>query len=324
MNVVYIFGNGFDKAQGMKTSYPEFYEYLTKQNGSAMLELMKSRINADKKLWSDMEFAFGQFTSEVRSSDIMDELYYELNGLLRTYIKGEDEAFVPSDKNKGKFVNDFMSPTIYLGESDRQRYTTFAKNNGSNKDISVITLNYTNSLEKLLSMGNSSDKSFNNAIYLRQIIHIHGRLDESIIVGLDNEKQIANESFRDNDDIKDFLIKVQSNRTMKYLRTERCNQLISNANLIVFYGVSLGETDNRWWQLIGEQFKKRNNLHIIKHEFLPNAYLPTQMQKLGKIERGCSKRLLEKIGVKVEEQTDEMRNRLFFIINSPLFVNEKA
>lgn len=323
MNVLYILGNGFDKALGMKTSYPEFYEYLVKQKGSTMLELMKSKIDTDKLLWSDMEFAFGQFTSEVKSADMMEELYYELNGLLHTYLKGEDEVFIPSDKDKSKFVKDFMSPTIYLGESDRQRYTAFAKNNSSNKEISVITLNYTNSLEKLLSMGNTSDKTFNNATYLRQIIHIHGRLDESIIVGLDNENQIANESFRDNDDIKDFLIKVQSNRTMKYLRTERCNQLISNANLIVLYGVSLGETDNRWWQLIGEQFKK-NNLHIIKHEFVPNAYLPTQKQRLGKIERECRKRLLEKIGVKMEEQTDEMRDRLFFIINSSLFVNEKA
>lgn len=323
MNVVYIFGNGLDKAQGMKTSYPEFYDYLARQKGSTMLELMKSKINTDKKLWSDMEFAFGQFTSEVKSADMMEELYFELNGLLQTYLKEEDEAFIPSDKNKSKFVQDFMSPTRYLGESDRQRYTAFAKIIGSNKDISVITLNYTNSLEKLLTMGNSSDKSFNNANYLRQIIHIHGRLNESIIVGLDNEKQIANELFRVNEDIKDFLIKIQSNRTMKYLRTERCDQLISDANLIVLYGVSLGETDNRWWQLIGEQFRKRDNLIIIKHEFIQNAFLPTQRQRLGKIERGCSKCLLERFGVKTEEQTDEMRNRLFFIINSSLFVNEK-
>jgi hypothetical protein len=28
MNVLYILGNGFDKAMGMKTSYPEFYQYL--------------------------------------------------------------------------------------------------------------------------------------------------------------------------------------------------------------------------------------------------------------------------------------------------------
>lgn len=323
MNAVYIFGNGLDKAQGMKTSYPEFYEYLAKQKGSAMLELMKSRINTDKKLWSDMEFAFGQFTSEVKSADMMEDLYYEVNNLLQTYLKGEEEAFVPSDKNKSKFVQDFISPTKYLGESDRQRYTAFAKKFSSNKDISVIMLNYTNSLEKLLAMGNSSNKTFNNVNYLRQIIHIHGDLDESIIVGLDNEKQIANELFRDNEDIKDFLIKAQSNRTMKYLRTERCEQLISNANFIVLYGVSLGETDNRWWQLIGEQFRKRDNLIIFKHEYSPNAYSPNQRQRLGKIERGCSKCLLEKMGIKIEELTDEMRNRLFFVINSSLFTNRK-
>jgi len=88
MNAVYIFGIGLDKAQGMKTSYPEFYEYLAKQKGSAMLELMKSRINTDKKLWSDMEFAFGQFTSEVKSADMMEDLYYEVKNSPRQFFRG--------------------------------------------------------------------------------------------------------------------------------------------------------------------------------------------------------------------------------------------
>ena len=324
MNVVYILGNGFDMAQGMKTSYPEFYEYLAKQKGTPMLELMKSRINANKKFWSDMEFAFGQFTSEVESMENIENLYYELTEQLRTYLRNEDKSFTPSDKYKNKFVQDFLSPTKYFGETDIQRYTAFANKVGSNKNISVITLNYTFTLEKLLSMGNSTTKTFNNSNYLLQIIHVHGNLDDSIIVGLDHEKQIANELFRDNEDIKDLLIKIQSNRTMKFLRSEKCEDLIKGANLIVLYGASLGETDNRWWQLIGEQFKKRSNLAIIKHEFMPNAYLPTQRQRLGKIERGCSKCFLERLGIKLEEQTDEMRNRLFLIINSSLFVNEKG
>ena len=321
MNVVYFIGNGLDKAQGMKTSYPEFYDYLAKQKGSSLLELMKSKINTDKKLWSDMEFAFGQFTTDVRSADLMENFYFELNNLLQIYLKGEDETFVPSDKNKSKFVQDFMSPTKYFGETDRQRYTSFANKVGPNKDISVITLNYTNTLEKLFSLGNSTDKSFDNSNYLRQIIHVHGRLDDSIIVGLDNEDQIVNEQFRNNEDIRDFIIKVQSNRTMKFLRSDRCDKLLSEANLILLYGVSLGETDKRWWQIIGEQFRKRDNLAIIQHVFRPNAYLPTQRQRLGKIERGYSKCLLERLGIEPEEQTDEMRNRLFFIINTSMFVN---
>ena len=41
MNIVYFLGNGFDKAQGLKTSYPEFYEYLDKKEGSALLQNLK-------------------------------------------------------------------------------------------------------------------------------------------------------------------------------------------------------------------------------------------------------------------------------------------
>lgn len=324
MIVVYILGNGFDMAQGMKTSYPEFYDHLEMQKGSSLLELMKLRIDANKKLWSDMEFAFGQFTSEVESVESMERLYYELNDHLRMYLKGEDEAFVPSDTHKSKFEQDFWSPMKFFGETDRQRYAAFANKVGANKQINVITLNYTSTLDKLLSLGNTKTKALNNSYYLADIIHVHGSLDDSIIVGLDNEKQIANELFRNNEDIKDLLVKIQSNRAMKYLRSTKCEDLIKGANLIFFYGVSLGETDNRWWQLIGEQFKKRNNLVLIKHEFIPNAYLPTQRQKLGKIERRCGKYLLERLGIKEEEQTDEMRNRLYFIINSSLFVNEKG
>lgn len=324
MNVVYILGNGFDMAQGMKTSYPEFYEYLTEQEGSSMLELMKLKINANKKFWSDMELAFGQFTSEIKSLENIENLYYELTEQLRTYLRNEDESFIPSDKYKNKFVQDFWLPTKYFGETDRQRYAAFANKVGANKQINVITLNYTSTLDKLLSLGNTKTKALNNSNYLADIIHVHGSLNDSIIVGLDNEKQIANELFRNNEDIKDLLVKIQSNRAMKYIRSTKCENLIKGANLIFFYGVSLGETDNRWWQLIGEQFKKRNNLVLIKHEFMPNAYLPTQRQKLGKIERRCGKYLLERLGIKEEEQTDEMRNRLYFIINSSLFVNEKG
>ena len=324
MNAVYIFGNGLDKAQGMKTSYPEFYDYLAMQKGSSMLELMKSRIDANKKLWSDMEFAFGQFTSEVKSAEDMERLYYELNEHLRIYLKDEDETFVPSDKHKRKFEQDFLSPTKYLGETDGQRFNAFTNRVGANKQINVITLNYTSSLDKLLSLGSTKTRSFNGSNYLVDTIHVHGSLDASIIVGLDNEKQIANELFRNNEDIKDLLVKIQSNLAMKSLRSLKCEDLIKGANLILLYGVSLGETDNRWWQLIGEQFKKRNNLVIIKHEFMPDAYLPTQRQKLGKIERTCSRRFLERLGIKEEEQTDEMRNRLYFIINSSMFVNEKG
>ena len=50
MNVLYILGNGFDKAQGMNTSYPEFYAYLqsiSSPKDSRLLSILKQDIKSN-------------------------------------------------------------------------------------------------------------------------------------------------------------------------------------------------------------------------------------------------------------------------------------
>lgn len=321
MNVLYILGNGFDKAQGMKTSYPEFYQYLMNNtdNGSYLLQQLKKDINADKELWSDMEEAFGLFTSKVKTSTDLVNLYFELSDNLQDYLTFEDSAFAPTDKHKNKFVGDFIHPAKYMGATDRIRYNNFVKTVGAGHDISVMTLNYTDTLEKLLSLGTSTDKKIDGNNYFRQLIHVHGQLGDSIIIGVDNESQIANDNLRNNEDVKDILVKVQSNYTMKYTRHNICESLISNAHLIILFGVSLGETDARWWKLIGEQFKKRNNICIVQHIYMPNEVSPTRKQLLGRIERSQRDILMRKLDIKKEEWPEDTTDRLFFITNSDAY-----
>lgn len=320
MNVLYILGNGFDKAMGMKTSYPEFYQFLMEDTEycSDLLQQLKGDINSDKRLWSDMEIAFGQFTSKIKTADDLENLYFELSDKLQYYLQGEENAFNP-DKYKNKFISDFISPSKYMGATDRLRYSSFHKMVGAACDISVMSLNYTDTLEKLLSLDKTTDKRIDNNNYFRQVIHLHGRLGESIIIGVDNEEQIANEILRNNEDVKDFLIKVQSNNTMKQTRHRICEKLISNANLVILYGVSLGDTDARWWKLLGEQFKKRNTISIVRHLYMPDAITPTRQQLLGRIERKQTNLIMEKMGIKKEEWPDDTIDRLYFITNSGAF-----
>ena len=322
MNVLYILGNGFDKALGMKTSYPEFYQYLMNNEdiGSYLMAQLKEDINADKLLWSDMEEAFGQFTSKVKTATDLEQLYFELSDNLQKYLEAEENAFNPSEKQKNKFVGDFIRPARYMGETDRIRYYAFTKRIGTGHDISVMTLNYTETLEKLLSLGSATDKKIDNNNYFRQVIHVHGRLKDSIIIGVDNEEQIANEQFRNNEDVADLLIKVKSNVAMKYTRHQICENLISNAHLIILYGVSLGNTDARWWKLIGDQLKKRSTLCVIQHLYKPNAILPTRKQLLGRIERTQQQCVMKKFGIKSEEWPEDLADRLFFITNSNTFI----
>lgn len=325
MNVLYILGNGFDKAQGMKTSYPEFYEYLKTKEGSSLLEKMKEAITSDKVLWSDMEWALGEYTSKVETAEDMDSLHAELSQHLQKYLTTEDKQFRPIDMMKNKFHSDFIRPESYLSEVDIANYDNIIKPiinaRGASKSIHVMTLNYTNTIEKLLGLNNNETSKTLNARgdALRDICHIHGRLGDTIIIGVDNEEQIRNTEFRQTDDIKDFLIKKEANLAMKNLRHSRCEQYVKNANLIVLMGVSWGETDQRWWTLIGSELKKRTDLVLINTIYRPNDVPNTRKYRLATVERDEKNHLYKKLGIQTDEEKKNMSNRLFFAINSSIF-----
>lgn len=340
MNILYILGNGFDKAQGMATSYPEFYQYLMKNKGGIHLEQLKNDINDNNELWSDMEFALGKFTSQIFAASNFDSLYYELSDHLQDYLKNEESNYNPSDKQKSKFIQDIINPFSYIGETDINNLNYLRRiekkqmvNPLSNVyNISFMTLNYTYTLEKLLPDGaviesgnNSYDYNYNieRNYYLRQLIHIHGQLNDSIIIGVDNEKQIANEQFRQNADIKDLIVKEQSNRVMGTTRQEQCERLIKSADVILLYGVSLGETDAHWWNLIGDTFAQKD-LFIIQHLYKQNHadVPPTRKQLYGRINRENRMNILKKLGFGEDPASwpDGTNDRLFFITNSNLFI----
>lgn len=323
MNILYILGNGFDKAQGMATSYPEFYKYLTEnvKDGSPLLEKMKSAITEDTVLWSDMESGLGEFTSATDNAVEFDDFYFELSEHLQNYLKKENEKFTPSDKLKNKFQSDFTIVSKYLGALDKTRFDGFLGTvSTSTKDINVITLNYTNTLEKILGLNAGvTTKPFSNNTNLRNIIHVHGQLGESIIIGVDHPGQIKNDSFRNNEDIKDIMIKIESNESMKETRHMECERLIAYANVIVLFGVSLGETDARWWKLIGQNLKRRKNIAIIQHLYNPGAITPTQRQKIRQLERKQQEYLLERMDIKLAAGDVDIRERLFFTVNEPVF-----
>ena len=325
MNILYIFGNGLDKAQGMATGYPEFYEYLRDHvtSGSDLLNRMKTEITEKQKLWSDMEERLGAFTDVSNNADEFYNFYFELNEHLQSYLTKENEKFLPTDKLKTKFQDDFIKISKYLAVSDKDHFNTFIKKHNSlTKDISVITLNYTNTLEKILNLsGGATTKGFGGGNMLRNLIHVHGLLGQSIIIGVDNETQIKNEEFKKNDDIKDLMIKEQSNLVMKETRHIQCENLINKANVIILFGVSLGDTDARWWKIIGNNLVSRTNIAIIHHLYEPDAISRTQLQKRGRLEREQQKSFMQKMRIEEKNWNTDLTSRLFFTVNEPIFID---
>lgn len=323
MNILYIIGNGFDKAQGMHTSYPEFYQYLMKTECSPLLEEMKKEIKEDTKLWSDMEEALGVFTSKVKTEEEMDSMHDELSQHLQNYLKKEDDDFAFNVEMRNKIRWDLMHPEGYLAEADREAYNKFIKpikNESLRLDFHIITLNYTNTIERLLSViGPNPDLVLDKdqGCFLQDICHVHGQLGDTIIIGVDNKEQILNSSFQSSDEIASFLIKADANAAMKNLRHRNCEQLIKKANLMVLFGVSYGETDIRWWKLIGDELKKRGNLGVISFLYCPGEIPETRKYRLTAVEKRERQRLYSKMGLKYPTETID--NRFFISINSSMF-----
>ena len=325
MNVLYILGNGFDKAQGMNTSYPEFYAYLqsiSSPKDSRLLSILKQDIKSNIELWSDMEEALGKFTDKAQTLEEFVNFYFELSEHLQDYLKTEEAKFTPSIESKKKFQEDLLSMGEYLGEYDKRLYSRYyGTYPNNNKNISIITLNYTNTLEKLLDIREGKPvKQFNTFNYLENIIHLHGTLDDSIILGVDNIEQVSNIQFRDNPTFKDIMIKLQSNETMKFTRHLTCEDLIRKANYIILHGVSLGDTDSHWWKVIGQQISKRTDVCIIQHLFKPGIIKNTRKQLTGAVERDQRNLLLKKMEIVEENKIQSISERLFFTFNKPVFI----
>lgn len=186
-----------------------------------------------------------------------------------------------------------------------------------------MTLNYTNTLEKLFFIGGRKfPLVFNNNNILRKIIHVHGILDDTIILGVDNEEQIGNKDFKNNLEIKDYLIKRQSYESIKTTNHIECENLIKTAKVIVLYGVSLGDTDKSWWRIIGDNLIKRNNLALIQYLYAPNTIPPTRKQKIAQLERRQQNNIMRKMDIDPSLFNESIKERLFFVVNSKAYVDK--
>lgn len=120
-SLLYIIGNGFDLAQGMKSRYGDFYPYyLNQESSNEAIQLLKNEIKGNIGDWSDMELALGKFTQKIGSESLFTELYYDLCDNLSAYLQAEAEKRQLSPDPK--ILGDFFEPYRYLEPVDQRTY----------------------------------------------------------------------------------------------------------------------------------------------------------------------------------------------------------
>ena len=328
MNIAYLVGNGFDLNLALKTSYDDFYHYFI-DNCTSQEECvlnLKQEINAYVKTvskssfinWADFETGFGKYTRNISSFSDLVLIYKDIIISLHNYIKHQESLL--GVKNEGKLKKDLIFPFYYLREVDKLNAQTFiSRFNKDDYKVNIITFNYTNSIEKILGIkkANHLKIGYNHRgkpCWLNSILHIHGNIDDNILFGVNDVSQLENDNFINNHYALDLLIKPMSNKVIGSRIDEECIKIIEISNLVCLFGLSLGDSDKSWWNLIGEQLLRTDFrlIYFVKDEDL------SIKQFIGKKIDYYKNFLLAKTTLSNKEK-EEAKEKIYIAYNTDMF-----
>jgi hypothetical protein len=304
----------------MRTSYKNFYEhYQTVDSLSDSIKKLKNQISKDFKNWSDLELALGKYTENLNSIEEFDEVFEDIGDNLSVYLQQEENKFDFSKIDRKNLFNYLSFPEKSILKADEEKLNIFKSQWSKHQWIvNVITFNYTSTLEKILGdkFENKQISAHDNTtIILGGVEHIHGYLNNRMIIGVNDISQIVNTAFHDNHDILDAIVKNNCNQAHKHTIEESCKRKIKSANLICIFGSSIGETDNLWWSMVGKQLL--NNCKLIIFEISENVS-PNRAYKNLRKERKIKQFFLDKLDL-TETEKQHIANNIVISINSDIF-----
>jgi tetratricopeptide (TPR) repeat protein len=269
MNIVYLIGNGFDLNLGMKTKYSDFYEYYTALptgNDADIVKKFKKEVGKNIDKWSDLELELGKYLDDKMELQDAVTLHEHLIECLRKYLEKEEAKYV-INKSSDTFFNYLHTPHLngwLLPNDDEELKAYMSKNITYEKwDIKVITFNYTRTIERLL--GNDMSTSIDGVTHSIGLEHIHGFTNKRLILGVNDTYQIENETLSKEMRVINRYIKTNCIQTFRIGIEQTCQQWINDADLICLFGLSFGDTDKRWWELIVKKLQGDSRTIIFEH-----------------------------------------------------------
>lgn len=323
MNTLFFLGNGFDLNLGMKTSYSNFYQYYqTIKTDNSIIKSLKNNITEKYKNWSDLELALGNYTEKLKNSDELDIVIEDLGVRLSEYLKSQENKVDFEKVDKNKLQIDFINPEKYLLQADNNEVNKFKSQWASNDwKVNIITFNYTNSLEKIIGEKYSNIEigktRHSKIVKLERVEHIHGYLDNRMVMGVNDLTQVKNQSFHNSIDIQETIVKPDCNQAIKHTIDDWSKGQIARAQLICIFGSSIGESDKLWWELIGERLKD-SNFRLIIFSRLTSEISERISQKRQREVRKIISEFLDKTNLNDDDRIFAF-NKIYVGLNTQIF-----
>lgn len=266
MNITFMIGNGFDIGLGLRSKFSDYFPiYINESKGkNGTLSALAHEIEMNQEEWSYFEKKMGEYADKFTLKTQKDYLAqfkdFEVNFI--KYLR-QEENMLTYDKARilqvfEKALLNFYRQDILSPGSSEIISNQFMRYNQDHRNFNFISFNYTDSLEKCLSVfpdGIIARRRINSSEYLNKIgtiVHIHGTKTNLPIMGVNDISQIKNPELAKDNRFAKYIVKplnIKANRTNN---DKVAVDLIKNSQIICIYGMSLGETDKKWWeQLLG-------------------------------------------------------------------------
>lgn len=327
MNILYLIGNGFDLNLNLKTSYKDFYNFILEKNNQKDLDIVakfKNEVNNEPTNWSDLEFELGKFTAEIDSIEDADNLHDYLIDQLSSYLKLIEDTWNIEDIERKKIINYLLFPIENrLLPVENTEINTIKDNwtQYSSWNVNIITFNYTKSIEKILeekiSDINLGKSNKNIPVVLKGIEHIHGYVDNRMILGVNDVSQLINKTLHSNTETTDRYIKSNCNSTYGLGHENKCLTMVRSANLILIYGMSFGDTDLKWWEAVGDRLIQ--GALVVLYVFDKDAnFNGNQGVKIKAYKNNVKDVFLSKTNLP-QDKLNDARTRIYVALNTDMF-----
>ena len=189
--------------------------------------------------------------------------------------------------------------------------------------ITILSLNYTPSIERILDYKDnqpisidSNDGWLGYGTEVHPVLHPHHTLDDTILVGLNDDSQIANQTLLGNETFKEFFIKPACNKMLSSGIETQCSDVINNSDLFVVFGSSLGATDKLWWQKIANRMVNSNSLLLL---FIYNREMERTGRRLGEQKRTVINNFVSHLEGYTDTQIEDIKQKTLVSFNSGIF-----
>ena len=304
--ITFLIGNGFDLACGIKSRYIDSYKsYIESDSKTDTISRFKKTIERDIDSWADFEMKMAEYARVFNDDTELTECIRDYSAFLNNYLLQEQKQFQNATKNDDNLLSamvDEMGRSFCcffdaLTKNDRREILA-TMSDGRQYVYRFISFNYTKIFDELADAAftlNSLSKYTKNNYSNQPVIHIHGELENDVVLGVDNASQLKDLPYKlsrrgSRNIIKPTFIKEYDDK-----RQSDAFSYIQSSNIICVFGLTLGESDLTWRKALAAWLLEHQRHHLIfyKHSLATKKYPVTGITQRMDDEEDYKEKLIE-------------------------------